>query len=72
VFPLYRLRLRALRIRLLDQTLRRVSRRHRLLAAFAGVLVARAAADRILWRGAVRQGEGLVVRVRDRHVPGAD
>ncbi|HXX90659.1 MAG TPA: hypothetical protein VEI83_10600 [Acidimicrobiales bacterium] len=66
MFPLIRLRFRALRIRILDRTVRRLSRRHRVLAAAAGILVARRAAQRLLWRGTVRPGEGLQVTMRRR------
>jgi len=73
-FPLLRLRLRALRVRLLDRSVRRFSRRHRLLAAAAGIVVTRMAAERFLWRGTVKAGEGLVVTVREKGAPapGAD
>jgi len=66
VFPLVRLRLRALRTGLIDRTVRRLSRRHRLLAGVIAMFLARMAADRLLWRQTVREGESLVVTVRRR------
>ncbi len=64
MFPLARLRIRAFRARLFDRTVRRFTRRHRLLAVVAGMYLARVAADRLLWRGSVRAGESLLVTVR--------
>jgi len=64
MFPLIRLRLRALRVRLLDRTIRRLSRRHQALAAVAGMYVARRAAQRVRWRGTVQPGTSLLITVR--------
>jgi hypothetical protein len=69
MFPLARLRLRAFRTRLFDRTVRRMSRRNRLLAAVVGSYLAKVAADRLLWRGVVRDGESLVVTVRQPGSP---
>jgi len=69
VNPLLRFRLRALRVRLLDRLVRRVSRRHRLLALVAAGLVANLAREKILWRGSVDSGASLVVTVRDKGTP---
>ena len=64
MLPLVRLRLRAIRVGLVDRTIRRMSRRNQLLAAVVGSYLARVAARRLLWRGVVRDGESLVVTVR--------
>jgi hypothetical protein len=64
VFPLLRLRLQAFRIRILDRTIRRLSQRHRVYAGLAGILVARMAAERVLWRGTVRPGERVTISMR--------
>ena len=67
--PLLRFRLRALRIRLLDRAVRRISRRHRLLAFLAAGLVANLAREKVLWRGSVDPGTTLLVSVRDKGEP---
>ena len=67
--PLLRFRLRAFRIRLLDRTVRRISRRHRLLALVAAAIVSNLARDRVLWRGSVESGGGLLVTVREKGAP---
>lgn len=64
MLPLIRFRLRAIRVGLVDRTIRRMSRRNQLLAALVGSYLARAAARRLLWRGVVHDGERLVVTVR--------
>jgi nucleotide-binding universal stress UspA family protein len=46
-----------------------MSRRNRLLAAVVGSYLAKVAADRLLWRGVVRDGESLVVTVRQPGSP---
>ena len=65
MFPLLRLRLQAFRIRILDRTIRRLSRRNQVLAAVVGWYLARRAAQKLVWRGRLAPGAGLVITMRE-------